>query len=245
MKLLKISVVFLVTLCFIACNFTEEIHFNKNGSGKLSISMDGSEMMQMMPESDSIRSEEKVDSTMVFKDLIREKKDSIALLSPEEQAAIKRLEPFSLHMLMDPEKGEMKFNMFTDFKDVAEVNDAFSAFQEASSIGPNTNTGGVQAGPTGEGTQVNYSFKRNKFTRKIEITDRDAFQKSLDSLAGSEMFLGSSTYTFKYHFPKRVKATNVEDATFSMDGKTMIYEVNFLEMAKDPEAFLIEVELEK
>ena len=30
-----------------------------------------------------------------------------------------------------------------------------------------------------------------------------------------------------------------------MDGKTMIHEVNFLDMMKDPESLLIEVELEK
>lgn len=71
------------------------------------------------------------------------------------------------------------------------------------------------------------------------------FQKSMDSLQSAEMFLGGSTYTFRYHFPKRVKSTNVEGATFSMDGKTMIYEVNFLDMLKDPESINIEVELEK
>jgi hypothetical protein len=71
------------------------------------------------------------------------------------------------------------------------------------------------------------------------------FDKTIDSLAGSEMFLSSSTYTFKYHFPKRIKSTNIEEATFSMDGKTMIHEVNFLEMMKDPKSILIEVELEK
>ena len=58
------------------------------------------------------------------------------------------------------------------------------------------------------------------------------------------MFLGGSTYTFKYHFPRRIKSTNLDEATFSMDGKTLIYEANFLEMLKDPESIQIEVELE-
>ena len=59
------------------------------------------------------------------------------------------------------------------------------------------------------------------------------------------MFLSSSTYTFKYHFPRRIIATSAEGATFSMDGKTMIYEVNFLEMMKNPTAIDFTVELEK
>ncbi|AYN66758.1 hypothetical protein D1013_04865 [Euzebyella marina] len=245
MKIIKIMAVALVTALFIACNFTEEIHFEENGSGKLSIRLDGSEMMQMMPESDSTLTEEKIDSTLVFKDLLREKKDSIALLSPEEQAELKRLEPFSIHMLMNPEKGVMNFDMFTDFKDVSEVNDAFSAFQNASAMGPNNGTSQMGNGPSGQGTEVTYSFKGNKFSRIINITDQELFQQSIDSLASAEMFLASSTYTFKYHFPKRVKSTNLDNATFSMDGKTLIYEVNFLEMSKAPESVVIEVELEK
>ncbi|MGS0526518.1 hypothetical protein ACU8V7_16380 [Zobellia nedashkovskayae] len=72
-----------------------------------------------------------------------------------------------------------------------------------------------------EATQVDYTFKNGKFERKATITDTELFQKSIDSLETAEMFLSSSTYTFKYHFPRRVKSTNVEEATFSMDGKTI------------------------
>ena len=41
-----------------------------------------------------------------------------------------------------------------------------------------------------------------------------------------------------------MKKVNVEGATFSMDGKTMIYEVNFMDKMKNPESISIEVELE-
>jgi hypothetical protein len=41
-----------------------------------------------------------------------------------------------------------------------------------------------------------------------------------------------------------VKSTNVEGATFSLDGKTMTYAVDFLQMMKDPESIVLEVELE-
>ena len=59
------------------------------------------------------------------------------------------------------------------------------------------------------------------------------------------MFLSGSTYTLKYHFPRKVKSTTAEEATFSADGKTLIYEVSFLEMMKDPKLLDIEVELEE
>jgi hypothetical protein len=94
-------------------------------------------------------------------------------------------------------------------------------------------------------TEVNYTFKGNTFSRKAKIVDEELFQQSLDSLAGAEMFLSGSTYTIKYHFPKRVKSTNLEEATFSADGKTLIYEMPFLDLMKDPTALDLQVELEK
>ncbi len=245
MRLFKILAVIVITVCIAACNFTEEIYFNEDGSGKMSILFDGDEMMQMIPETDSTELDKAIDSTLVFKDLLREKKDSIAQLSPEEQAKLKKLEPFSLRMIVDPEGGVMNFNMFTDFKKVSEVNDAFNAFQNASSIGPVAGGKTMPGGATEETTTVNYSFKKNTFKRETVILNQELFEQSIDSLASAEMFLSGSTYTFKYHFPRRVKSTNIEEATFSMDGKTMIHEVNFLEMMKDPESMVIEVELEK
>lgn len=234
-----------VTFLFVACNFTEEIYFNNDGSGKMSIGFDGSEMMSMIPPSDSLEMDEVIDSTLVFKDFLREKKDSIAQLSREEQEKLKKLEPFSMHMVVDAPNGVMNFEMFSDFKNVSDVNDAFNAFQNASTMGPSASDQSVPQNSGNDATEVSYSFEDNRFFRNTKIKDREMFQKSMDSLQSAEMFLGGSTYTFRYHFPKRVKSTNVEGATFSMDGKTMIYEVNFLDMLKDPESINIEVELEK
>ncbi|WP_165869294.1 hypothetical protein [Maribacter algicola] len=235
----------LLTVFLVSCNFTEEIYFNGDGSGKLSIGFDGSEMMSMIPESDSLETEKVIDSTLVFRELLREKKDSIAQLPLEEQEKLKKLEPFSLHMVVDAPNGIMNFEMFSDFKNVSDVNDAFNAFQNASTMGPSAGNQPVPSNTGNDATEVSYSFSGSRFFRNTKIRDKEMFQKSLDSLQSAEMFLGGSTYTFKYHFPRRVKSTNVEDATFSMDGKTMIYEVNFLDMLKDPESINIEVELEK
>lgn len=245
MRFFKVLTTIFIATLFVACNFTEEIYFNEDGTGKMSISFDGGEMMQMLPSTDSTQLDKAIDSTLVFKDLLRDKKDSISQLSTEQQAKLKRLEPFSLHMKVEPENGIMNFDMYTDFKDVSEVNDAFNAFQNASSVGPIAGGQSMPENVADETTEVNYSFKKNKFKRETVILNQEMFEKNIDSLASAEMILSSSTYTFKYHFPKRVKSTNIEEATFSMDGKTMIHEVNFLDMMKDPESLLIEVELEK
>ena len=139
----------------------------------------------------------------------------------------------------------MMFDLFSEFKNVNEVNDAFSAFQDASSLGPNASPQTGTMKPSEQATEVNYTFKKNKFTRTAKIVDQELFQQQVDSLQSAEMFLSGSTYTLKYHFPKKIKSTTVEEATFSQDGKTLIYEVNFLDLMKDPSVLDLEVELEK
>jgi len=220
-----------VTIFITACNFTEEIYLNEDGSGKLSISFDGSELMGQLPASgnDSVQ-EKKIDTLLVFRDLFEKKRDSISLLSVEEQEKLKKLEPFSMRMTMNPDTKEMMFNMFSEFTDINSMNDAFNSFQSAASIGPKP--GGASMKTTKNkspepGTEVEYGFSNKIFTRTTRIVDQALFDKSIDSLSGAEMFLSGSTYTFKYHFPRRVKNVNLEGATFSLDGKTMTYEVDF------------------
>ena len=236
----------LILALLTACNFTEEIFLEENGSGKISIHFDGSELMDMMSSMDSTKQEQPIDSLLVFKDLLEAKKDSISKLSPEEQAKLKKLEPFSMHMVMNPEENVLKFDLFSDFTNVAEVNDAFNAFQSASALGP---TGDQDAAsppiePQDASTEIEYAFSGNSFSRKAKIIDPELFQRGLDSLQGSEMFLSGSTYTLKYHFPKRVKSTTAEEATFSADGKTLIYQVPFIDLMKNPEILNLEVVLE-
>lgn len=250
MKYVKCLLGLLLGLGVFACNFTEEIHFNEDGSGNINIHFDGDELMAMIAsmQPDSTSQDMAMDSTLVFKDLLEEKKDSISQLPAEEQAKLKKLEPFSMHVLMDPETQKMNFRLFSDFKNVAEVNDAFNAFQDASMLTAPQDGDENSAQPPMKAqeqtTKVNYEFGGNRFKRTMEIIDQELFAKSIDSLKSAEMFLSGSKYTFQYHFPKKVKSTNVEGATFSLDGKTMTYEVDFLQMMKDPEAVILEVELE-
>ena len=53
------------------------------------------------------------------------------------------------------------------------------------------------------------------------------------------------TYKVKYTFPRKIKSTSVEDATFSLDGKTLELQRNFIDYMKNPDVLDIEVVLEK
>lgn len=244
MKKIQLLIGAIILGLSMSCNFTEEIHLKEDGSGKLSINFDGSELMQMAGEEMAKTNEKAVDSIISFKELLEERKDSIAQLPPEEQAKLKRLEPFDLRMVMNPDEKVMTFDLFSDFSDISEMNDAFNTFQEASLLGPGSAKQPAPVPASEQSTEVNYTFAKNKFTRTAKIIDEALFQQSMDSLQGAEMFLSGSTYTLKYHFPKRVKSTTAENATFTADGKTMIYEVSFLELMKNPSLLDLEVVLE-
>jgi len=245
----------LMALCsaffFTACNFTEELHIKEDGTGKININFDGSQLMQMAGDKITKGEEKKMDSIISFKELLEEKKDSISKLSPEQQAKLKKLEKFTMHMVVDSEAKKMNFSMFSDFKTVNELEDVFSSFQEASSSALNNSKGGASpksppmAG-NADGTEVNYSFKNNIFSRNTKIVDQELYNKSKDSLNLEQMkgFLGGSKYTLKYYFPRKIKKISREEALFSQDGKSFTLEVDFLAILEDPTILNVEVELE-
>ncbi len=239
------------TFLFTSCNFTEEIYFNDDGSGKMSFKFDGSQMMTMMGdklmENGEGKKRESVDSLIVFKDIFEEKKDSISKLSAKEQADLKKLEDFSMHMLMNAETKKMEFTLMTDFKDISKVGDVMKSFQDASNMQQGkSKSGSTPPNPlssSSEASEVSYGFKNNKFTRQAVVKDRELLEQSMDSLEQMKTFLAGSSYTLKYHFPKRVKSVSDSTALLSQDGKTMTVQFDFLQMMKDPESLNIEVEL--
>ena len=75
----------------VSCQFTETMVINEDGSGRMSISMDLSEMMAFSGEMESDSTITKMDTIIPFKYILEDKKDSIAQLSTREQKKIKRV----------------------------------------------------------------------------------------------------------------------------------------------------------
>ena len=87
---------------FTSCQFSENIYIDEDGTGKMSFTMDGSELMEMMGDEMSKGKEESIDSIISFKELFKEKADSISKLPQAEQDKIKQLENFKMHMHPHP-----------------------------------------------------------------------------------------------------------------------------------------------
>ncbi|MDW5287611.1 hypothetical protein [Formosa sp. PL04] len=246
MKKIYVLSVCIMLLILSSCEFSENIYINEDGSGKMSFEFDGSQLMQMGGESVGDTADVVLDSTIVFKDFLEAKKDSIATLPKAEQEQLKALENFKMHMLMDPNTKQMVIDINTDFKNVDELEDMFKVLNKANEL---NDKGSAKTSPLGnmgvtEGSEVYYSYKENVFKRTVKVTDPELLQATKDSLADTEMILAASTYTLNYHFPKKIKSVSLKNVMFSEDHKSFSAELSFKDYVTNPESLNVEVVLE-
>lgn len=236
-----------------SCQMTEKITINEDGSGKVSFQVDGSTIMQMM--GGKIKKDEKhkkYDSIIHFRDIIRENRDSIKKLSKEKQRKLKKLENFSMRINMDTESHKMKFDMFTDFKNVKELSNMLNSFQDGFNLASKSNkeisTGKQTKALNKENTptsKVNYSYSKRKFKRITDILDPEKLKREADSLGEAKSMFATSKYKLIYTFPKRIKNASIKDAYYSADGKTITVEKGFIEYITNPKVLDFTVEFER
>ncbi|MCW5520223.1 hypothetical protein J1N09_10265 [Aureitalea sp. L0-47] len=243
----KLFLLAFVSISLISCQFQETMILNEDGTGRMSLSMDLSEMMAFSGEFGKDSTETKQDTIITFKDIFEEKKDSIAKLSRAEQKKLKAMENYKIRIMSDPDAEKMLMDVFTDFKDVSEANELMRGYQQAEGFIPGSDSSASEEGGDEEEPEimaVAYEFKNNVFKRDAYIIDEVAHKRQIDSMKQAEAFMSSMKYKIKYTFPRKIKSTSVEDATFSLDGKTMELERSFLDYFKDPDVLDVEVELE-
>ncbi len=230
----------------ISCQFTETMVLQEDGSGTMSLSIDLSEMMSFAGEMSKDSTITKTDTIITFKDILREKKDSIAKLSSKDQKKLKAMENYKIHMVTDPETNKMVIDIFTDFKNVSEANGLMDTFKESDDLIPSMNEKGNSEDDSEEDNiAVKYSYKKGVFKRDAYIIDVEKHKSQVDSLKQIESFMSGMVYKLKYTFPRKIKSTSANDATFSLDGKTIELERSFLEYIKNPDTMDLEVKLER
>jgi hypothetical protein len=247
MKLYKHFLVIATIVLLTSCTFTENIYINEDGTGKFSVDMDASGLMAMMP-ADSLGTTKPMDSTFTFKQLFQEKKDSIAKLPIEQQQRLKKLEGFSMRTKMIPAEKQFMFSVFTDFKNVSDLQDAMTTINDAQGAAKDKSIDNPLLPSSGFGNNnsiLKYSYDGKKFTRKATLLKKEVATTENDSAeAAYKMIYESSTYTVNYHFPKKVKKVSNKKALYSEDRKTITIEFPFNEYMKEPEKLNFEVEFE-
>lgn len=227
-----------------SCNFSENIIINEDGSGKISIDVDGSQLMALA--ANEIAKEggpTRIDSVMSFKQLLEDKKDSIAQLPLQEQQRLKKLEKFSIKMLMDTETSEMNMSIYSNFNKAEELHDAMAAFNNVGSMAKPEKD--MKLGMLQNKSAVSYAYSGKKFERRVAIIDRD--EKTEEESDTEDMYkamFGSSTYSLNYTFPNRIKKVTNSKAIISEDKKSVSVSYSLLEYFDDPQAMAIAVEFE-
>lgn len=234
-----------IVTTLVSCTVTENIYISDTGAGKFSLEMDGSALMAMIPN-DSLRVQKNIDSTFSFKQAFAGKKDSIAKLSKKEQERFRRIENFTMRMKMDSDAKQFLFAMNTDFKNVAELQDAMETINTMNAMQQTSKTAANSYMPsTGFGSNnsaLGYSYNGKKFIRKATLGKGEKNKIEKDSIADYKMIFESSQYILKYHFPKPVKKVSNSTAMFSKDRKTITIEYSFNEYMENPDKLNIEVE---
>lgn len=250
MKIYKLLSFSFLLATLTSCTFTENIYVNDNGTGKFSVDIDGSALMQMA--GDQLGSQmgadakKSIDSTFTFKQLIAEKQDSILKLSPEAQKEIKKLENFVFNMKMNAEQKQFLLNGATDFKNVNELQDILQSVSSLQKLEGGASPSTPFAGLGDNKSKLSYTYDGKKFTRKAIIDKQKLTEKAKDTAADmSKMIFASSNYILKYHFPKKIKKISNPDALFSEDRKTITIQYPFTDYMENPDKLNFEVEFEK
>ncbi len=273
-RTIKLLFALLLMLTLTSCTITEKMIINDNGSGKFTYDIDGTKMMSMLgnafksdgeddakknkKETVNRKNKKVVDSTFTFKEMFASKQDSIAKLSPEEQAKIKNMERFSVRTIIDEEKGIMNYSMFTEFNSISELQDVMSPVESMKSISPTgQNSGGMGMAPDAlednSSTSFFYdgkTFKKTvaKVEKKKEVTEEveegsedDLGAKMTESL---NMFYDQSNFKIVYQFPKAVKKVSIENALYSEDRKTITIEYPLKDYMENPDKLSFDIVFE-
>lgn len=254
MKIKNLLILFVSVITLSSCAFTEEIHIKNDGSGSYAFKMDMGKMMEAMGEmgsqdNDSIKKKapEKMDSTVYFKDIIKEYKDSIAKLDKDEQEMMKSLEDLKMRIQMDEEKKQMKMDFIFDFKNITELKNINDRIQKAQALNEKKKKKKSGFGDMFDATtDVTYSFENNTFKRTVAykkgITEED-IAKEQEMLKGSSEMFNESTYKIAYHFEEKIKSVSLKEAKISNNGKTVTIEMPMDTIIKNPFLLNFEVKL--
>jgi hypothetical protein len=270
MKLFNYVLVATLLVSLSSCSITEKIIFNEDNSGKFAYEIDGSKMMSMMGSAIKAETEKKskkkknkkgereladIDSTFTFKELMASKQDSIAKLPLEEQEKFKRMENFSVRMVMNEEKGVFNYSLFTDFKAISDLKDLMSPMESVKSLNGGNKSVGNKGDMMKENNSSEYFFDGKVFKKKVQKLPIDNSNKDAETLKEEEELAASMKESMKliydqsdfkvvYQFPRAVKKVSIPNALYSEDRKTVTILFDMKEYMENPESLSLEVELE-
>jgi len=215
--------VLLFLLCiisFTSCiDIIEEIYLNKDGSGKYSLRMDMSGIIEAEVAEQNKRGEnlnlfdetEAVDSVMYFKDFPSEIKEQFA-----DNAEF--LNKLNIHLQLNPAEGIYLLSYNLDFKNDDRGLSSILEFM-----------GGISS--SADVRPFDYNRKKCMLTRYAQNAYTVSSEWDEDEIKQLvQMIFENATYTTIYHLPGKVKKMTNNATVLSSDKKTVTLEGNCVEV---------------
>lgn len=232
-------------------DINENVDIKKDGSGKMAVDMDLSQMVEMLQTymgKDELAKKgmEKMDTTIQMKDLV----DTAKNLSAEKKALLR---PGFVHIKMDLDQKVFTTHMQFPFNSLAQLQSLYKTMSDGS-LG-NTNLLSGLAGQSGQGGQGSPDI--NQFNGIYDFTCRDGVmikklndekwkalkndpqmsQMQQASQMGMEIL-----YTTTIALPRPVKKVDNPLAKLSDDKKTVTIKYNLVDVFEKPEQFGYNIE---
>lgn len=246
----KLFLLTAVAMLLVSCQITERFYLNENGSVKYETELNFSDMMSFMYDEaskDSLRQigEFPIDTVMNFADLENFGQLSSDSISDAEREFMKSMNKTKVRMTLNDTEGKMiigieetsieKFNSY-----LGKVNQSLAKLEseDPKAAGELAQSGMMKT--------MEFKFDGKSFQRISNNSDMNALFDELDdsTAEATKQMMNMFEYKMEYHFPKKIKSSTIENASFSIDGKTMTVDVPMNELMENPEKYNFKVEFE-
>lgn len=235
----KLFFFFAACLLLTSCQMTERVFIKQDGSVRYEFSIQSSRMAKSMSASPKIDSLRKIGKFPIDTIVPLSKMDDLGLPNlPQSNKDSKKYQELAkkakLHLIMND--NTMDFTIFFERESIAALNTYANALEKAKeeqgSEESSENKDDKENVPFFDNVRFNYDGKT--FTRHSEV----AAQPKTDTIpSGLSKLSEMMTVKLEYHFPKPIKTCSIEEATFSLDRKTMYAEVSYTELNTNPEKY--------
>lgn len=244
----KIILLSVTALVMASCQITERFYLQESGAVKYETELNFSEMMAFLYDEhtkDSLRQtgDFPLDTLINFADLQDFSQMSSDSISQAEIDFMRSMDKTKVHMIINDNEGKMvvrieeknmnAFNLYLD-----KMNKALEKLEMEDPVAA------AEMGQSGLMKSLEVKFDGKNFQRIAK--NQNTFLDELDdsTAEATRQMMNMFQYKMEYHFPKRVKKSSLENATFSIDGKTMTVDVPMSELLENPDKYNFTVELE-
>ncbi|MGG5506227.1 MULTISPECIES: hypothetical protein [unclassified Myroides] len=244
-KLIGLAVV--MGFMFQSCVTTEEVTVKKDGAITYAMDMDFSELLQTMPNANSMSGDVKqaldlingeelsvgqlLDISLLESKNPEQAKDSILKANPD---LLKKTENLRVRVMMNDSIGNIGLKVIA--KSASDLNTSLANLEELRTLGEGN---GKKLDAPEFVKQSKYNWKKKTLQRTISVKPEDA-AKSLGEMGQmAAMF----TYRIKVSFEQPIKSVSYQDAMISQDGKSFVKEFKMSDVIENPKVLEYKVEL--